>query len=190
MENGFARMSLQNLEYAYNFPPSTATTTAAPPLKEVKMKSRSWYEPEPDRESYTEPVDDVTECCLRSGIVVLDLEADSDNETETDATSTSNSRSPTPSVPDTRYSVSGAYLSRLNNPLQQAYSSHPSSLLGGQTAQLVLYKQPSLHPNMSASADSEDNVQFIPYNPPEPELYASIEEVDEDEDVQMMDVDS
>jgi len=188
MENGFAKMTLLN---------TAASATAAIPLaptgyqmpqpqfpsaerleaKEVRMKSRSWFEPERDR------------------IVVLDLEAsDTEDDTEVETNPTSSSRSSTKSpIPlDDTYSVSNAYLSRLSAIPKPP--TPPAGLFGGRPlGELVLYKAPSMTPGFQSLSygsvhNDEDFVQEYEEDDG-PELFASIEEVDDDDDVQMMDVD-
>lgn len=187
MENGFARMTLLNRQAAAE--PPVFVQEPMPiqrneqPVKEVHMKTRSWYEPQKDR------------------IVVLDLDG---SDTESDSTPDSSSypsRSSTQSPVDEAmtgngYTISQAYLSRVKGVPKPSPNMNPY-----QPGSLILYKHllPNLNTDSSFEAvdelldDSHPNYVLpnwgpIPMQDDRP-LYATIEEVDDDEDTQMMEVD-
>ncbi|KAG8892021.1 hypothetical protein FRC00_012786 [Tulasnella sp. 408] len=192
MENGFARMSLLNRQgAAASADPPVFVQEPAPiqqqqPVKEVHMKTRSWYEPEKDR------------------IVVLDLDGtDSESESTTPYSSTSPSRSSTPvdeamAGSGNGYTISQAYLSRIKG-VPKSASSQPPNVNPYPVGSLIVYKPlPNLN-SFEAAGDDEPlddshpnyvlpNWGPIPMQDDRP-LYASIEEVDDDEDIQMMEVD-
>lgn len=200
MENGFARMSLVNVaattsptgstqqQYAPSFANQAAPRPQADATNEVRMKSRSWYEPEPDRKylAVRSPVNDARNSLLGppSGIVVLDLEGSDSEEEESIA------RQPAMQSQATdAYSVSNAYLSRLH-PLHKP-STHPSAMFDTHpgSGALVLYKSPPFLPNSESATNGSFGDEQDMYEDDGPELFASIEEVDDDDDVQMMDID-
>ncbi|KAG8893442.1 hypothetical protein FRB99_001943 [Tulasnella sp. 403] len=232
MESGFARMTLLH----ENAPLGTIPPTSYPPtpvvrqnvtqppipeevvsVPEVNMKSRSWFEPEKDRESRLPSWYDAhtlnlplrTSPFTRPGIVVLDLDG-SDTETESTANTPSRSTTHSPDLEsmsgetdpffrnggNTRYSISKSYLNRIAS-LPKPPTPPPS--LGPRAGALVLYKSPSGFPGSldgnshDASFQSGEQPQFQDidyiYEDNGPELFASIEEVDDDHDVEMMDVD-
>ncbi|KAG8986182.1 hypothetical protein FRB90_004175 [Tulasnella sp. 427] len=185
MENGFARMTLLNPHTgAPTFVQEPMPIQQQPPLNEVHMKTRSWYEPEKDR------------------IVVLNLD-DSDTESETSPDASAPSRSSTQSPVDENmggnpYTISQAYLSRIKGVPQPASPpTHPYHQAGS----LILYKGlPNLAPNPIEDIDNEPlddshpNYVLpkwgpIPVQDDRP-LYATIEEVDDDDDVEMMEMDA
>ncbi|KAG9050434.1 hypothetical protein FS837_005507 [Tulasnella sp. UAMH 9824] len=192
MENGFARMSLLNRQStAASADPPVFVQEPAPiqqqqPVKEVHMKTRSWYEPEKDR------------------IVVLDLDGtDSESESTTPYSSSAPSRSSTPvdeaamAGSGNGYTISQAYLSRIKGVPKSA--SQPPNV--NPYGSLIIYKPP---PNLNSTSfevgDDDEPLDAshpnyvlpnwgpIPMQDDRP-LYASIEEVDDDEDIQMMEVD-
>ncbi|KAG9001509.1 hypothetical protein FRB95_009280 [Tulasnella sp. JGI-2019a] len=179
METGFAELSLMpGLEAVTGW--SRGQTQVEPSalrvdVHDVKMASRSWYEPEKDR------------------IIVFDLN-DSDAESEAGDSHephTSTSAGPghssdhntTYSYKDSSgaYSISQKYLDRI--PTWPHRRPEVASLINSAASPgaLVLYKTPafaSQDPIIQDDMEDEDD-----------ELFASIEEVDDDEDTEMMELD-
>lgn len=216
MENGFARMSLLNRQAAAAsadppvFVQEPAPIQHQPPVKEVHMKTRSWYEPEKDRKQHYPALSLHRAAMTKSrrrhhpGIVVLDLDGtDSESESTTPYSSASPSRSSTP-VDESMagngnpYTISQAYLSRIKGVPKSA--SQPPSVNPYHPGSLIIYK-PLPNLNSSSLGDDDDqplddshpnyvlpNWGPIPMQDDRP-LYATIEEVDDDEDIQMMEVD-
>ncbi|KAG8894783.1 hypothetical protein FRC01_012750, partial [Tulasnella sp. 417] len=194
MENGFARMSLFNRQAD---PPvfvqePTPIQRNEQPVKEVHMKTRSWYEPEKDPSMTKSSV-----AVDLPGIVVLDLDgSDTESESTTPYSSPHPSRSSTQSPVDEAmagngYTISQAYLSRIKGVPK------PDRMNPYQAGSLILYKP---LPNLNSDSlgdepldDSHPNYVLPNWGPiplqAERPLYATIEEIDDDEDIQMMEVD-
>ncbi|KAG8930440.1 hypothetical protein FRC02_004151 [Tulasnella sp. 418] len=131
-----------------------------PEVPEVKMKRRTWFEPEKDR------------------IVVLDLTG-SDTESEVD-TPKRVCTPPTSSQPESspiEYKISKTYLSRLSNSLgldlmdraMPSHDSNPGALVLYKPLQFTLQQEP--HQESPEEAEGRSS---------SPELFASIEEVVDD----------
>ncbi|KAG8854590.1 hypothetical protein FRB96_007460 [Tulasnella sp. 330] len=177
MENGFAELSLMpGLDAVTAWSRGLAPQTAVPRAEahDVKMASRSWYEPEKDR------------------IVVFDLN-DSDAESEAGDSQIPHISESTGSSPATAaysykdssgaYAISQKYLDRI--PAWPYRRPEVASLIDSarNPGALVLYKTPAFatqYPGVTDEMDDGDN---------SPGLFASIEEVDDDEDTQMMEID-
>jgi len=182
MENGFAKMSLVNATSTNpaSTPIAHMATSSSTTIREEKMKTRSWFEPEKDR------------------IVVFDLDGSESESEDPSVPSRSSSSSPDIVTGHSNFSINKDYLSRLNS-LSKAPTPPPS--FHRDTGALILYKVPPTSSNDSFSDSYYDRPQAAsaPAHPTgldfthdqyERPLYASIEEVDDDDDVQMMDLDS